>query len=233
MAMVLTTPETIRTLQRKREAKAKQDPAARFYARDDTGSRADILGQAWRLVRANRGAPGVEGKRVEGIERGDGIDAFLRDLARDLNDKTARAHPVRRVMIPKADGSLRPLGIPTVRERVVHMAVKLVLEPIVEAEGWAHADGCRPKRSAHEALDDRAQTRWTGSTPVLDADVSNYVDRSPHAKLMNVLAERIVEGGLRPRIKPWLNAPVMGEDDNGVKRTVGGGAPRGERNRWP
>ncbi len=108
---MLTTPETIRTLQRKLIAPAKQEPAYRFYALYDKISREDILGHAWRLVRANRGSPGVDGINFEAIECGEGVEAFVRDLARDLQGKTYRAQPVRRVMIPKADGSLRPLGI--------------------------------------------------------------------------------------------------------------------------
>ena len=125
--MLLITPDRIRTLQRKLYAKAKQEPAYRFYALYDKLSRAEVLAHAWRLVRANRGSPGVDGVSFEAIESGKGIETFLRELAQDLKDKTYRAQPVRRVMIPKADGSLRPLGIPTIRDRVAQMAVKLVI----------------------------------------------------------------------------------------------------------
>ena len=221
--MSLTTPDTIRTLQRKLYAKAKQDPAYRFYALYDKVSRAEILAHAWRLVRANRGSPGVDGMSFEAIESGKGIGTFLRDLARDLNDKTYRAQPVRRVRILKADGSLRPLGIPTIRDRVAQMAVKLVIEPIFEADFCANSYGFRPKRSAHDAVDDIANTLWAGYTHVIDADLSKYFDRIPHAKLMAVVAERMVDGGILHLIKLWLKAPVIGEDDHGVKRGVGGG----------
>lgn len=221
--MSLTTPDTIRTLQRKLYAKAKQEPAYRFYALYDKISREDILNHAWRLVRANRGSPGVDGIGFEAIENGIGVDTFLRELARDLQDKTYRAQPVRRVMIPKADGSLRALGIPTIRDRVAQMAVKLIIEPIFEADFCSHSYGFRPKKSAHDAVDDIANTLWAGYTQVIDADLSKYFDSIPHAKLMAVVAERIVDGGILALIKQWLKAPVIGEDDNGMKKTVGGG----------
>ena len=173
---MLTTPQTIRTLQRKLYAKAKQEPAYRFYALYDKISREDILNHAWRLVRANRGSPGIDGIGFEAIERGIGIETFLRELAQGLKDKTYRAQPVKRVMIPKADGSLRPLGIPTLRVRVAQMAVKLIIEPVFEADFCAHSYGFRPKRSAHDALDDIANALWAGYTQVIDADLSKYFD---------------------------------------------------------
>ncbi|MFN0040011.1 MAG: group II intron reverse transcriptase/maturase [Burkholderiales bacterium] len=221
--MLLTTPETIRTLQRKLYAKAKQEPAYRFYALYDKVYREDILSHAWRLVRANRGSPGIDGVSFEAIESGKGIETFLRELAQDLKDRTYRAQPVRRVMIPKADGSLRPLGIPTIRDRVAQMVVKLIIEPIFEADFCDHSYGFRPRKSAHDAVDDIADALWAGHTQVIDADLSKYFDSIPHAKLLAVVAERIVDGGILHLIKRWLKAPVIGEDERGVKKTVGGG----------
>ena len=221
--MSLTTPDTIRTLQRKLYAKAKQEPAYRFYALYDKLSREDILSHAWRLARANRGSPGVDGIGFEAIEHGIGVDSFLRNLAQDLKGKTYRAQPVRRVMIPKADGSQRPLGIPTIRDRVAQMAVKLIIEPIFEADFCPNSYGFRPRKTAHQAVDDIADTLWAGYTPVIDADLSKYFDSIPHAKLLAVVAERVVDGGVLALIKQWLKAPVIGEDESGFKKTVGGG----------
>jgi RNA-directed DNA polymerase len=220
---MLTTPDTIRTFQRKLYAKAKQEPAYRFYALYDKVYRADILNHAWRLVRSNGGSPGIDGLSFEAIERGEGVAGLLRDLAHDLQAKTYRAQPVRRVMIPKADGSERPLGIPTIRDRVVQMAVKLVIEPIFEADFCSHSYGFRPGRSAHDAVDDIADALWAGHTQVIDADLSKYFDSIPHAKLLAVVAERIADGGILALIKQWLKAPVIGEDQGGRRTTVGGG----------
>jgi len=221
--MSLTTPDTIRTFQRKLYTKAKQEPAYRFYALYDKTYREDILSHAWRLVRTNGGSPGIDGIDFEAIERGEGVEGFLRELARDLQAKTYRAQPVRRVLIPKADGNMRPLGIPTIRDRVAQMAVKLVIEPIFEADFCDHSYGFRPKKSAHDAVDDIANALWAGHTQVIDADLSKYFDSIPHAKLLAVVAERIVDGGILALIKQWLKAPVIGEDDQGKRKTVGGG----------
>ena len=173
---MLTTPEMIRPLQRKLYTKAKQEPAYRFYALYDKVWRADILNHAYRLVRANKGSPGVDGISFEAIEQTTGIDAFLSELAQDLKEKTYHPSPVQRVMIPKADGSLRPLGIPTIRDRVAQMAVKLVIEPIFEADFCPNSYGFRPKKSAHDAVDAIAEALYRGYTEVIDADLSKYLD---------------------------------------------------------
>ena len=186
--MSLTTPDVIRTLQRKLYTKAKQEPAYRFYALYDKVWRADILRLAYRLVRANKGSSGVDGMSFEAIEQQRGIDTFLSELAQDLKDKTYRPSPVRRVMIPKATGGLRPLGIPTIRDRVAQMAVKLVIEPIFEADFCPTSYGFRPKKSAHDAVDDIADALYQGYTQVIDADLSTYFDSIPHAKLLAVAA---------------------------------------------
>ena len=221
--MLLVTPTEIRTLQRKLYTKAKQEPTYRFYALYDKIYREEVLYQAWCLVRANRGSPGVDGMSFEAIECVIGVEKFLLELARELKDKTYRAQAVRRVMIPKTDGSFRPLGIPTIRDRVAQMAVKLIIEPIFEADFCPNSYGFRPKKSAHDAVDEIANTLWAGYTQVIDADLSKYFDSIPHDKLLAVVAERIVDGGILHLIKQWLKAPVIGEDENGTKRTVGGG----------
>ena len=150
---MLTTPDKIRTLQRKLYIKAKQEPGFRFYALYDKLMRADILSHAYKLVRAKKGAPGVDGRTFEAIEAQGGKKQFLAHLRDELAYKTYRANAVRRVWIPKPDGSKRPLGIPTIRDRVVQAAAKIVIEPIFEADFCEHSYGFRPKRSAHDAVD--------------------------------------------------------------------------------
>ena len=228
--MLLLTPDRIRTLQRKLYIKAKQEPAYRFYALYDKLYQADILHHACRLVKANKGSPGVDGMSFEVIESAIGVGCYLELLSRELQDKTYRANPVRRVMIPKADGSLRPLGIPTIRDRVVQMALKLVIEPIFEAYFCEHSYGFRPQKSAHQAIDAIADGMWQGQTQVIDADLSKYFDSIPHSKLLATVAERIADGAVLALITQWLKAPVIGESENGkTARKRGGGLLVGER----
>jgi len=174
---MLITPDRIRTLQRKLYCKAKQEPAFRFYSLYDKVFRVDILSHAFRLVRANKGAPGIDGVSFESIKEGEGESQFLED---ELGEKQYRCQAVRRVWIPKPDGSQRPLGIPTIRDRVVQMAVKLVIEPIFEADFCESSYGFRPKRSAHGAVDAISKALLTGHHQVIDADLSKYLEPSSY-----------------------------------------------------
>ena len=230
--MTLTTPMKIRTLQRKLYTKAKQEPGFRFYALYDKLCRADILSHAYGLVRANRGAPGVDGRSFEAIEAHEGRERFVACLQEELTQKTYRADAVRRVWIPKSDGSKRPVGIPTIRDRVVQMAMKIVIEPIFEADFCEHSYGFRPKRSAHQSADGVAGALLKGQAHVIDADLSKYFDTIPHAKLLSVVAERISDGAVLSLIKQWLRATVVEEDEGGTRRMSGGkghrlGTPQG------
>ena len=231
IAAMLTTPESIRTLQRKLYRKAKQEPAYRFYALYDKVCRADILSHAYNLVRVNKGDAGIDGVTFEAIEAKEGASAFVAELEEALKSKAYKPDPVKRVMIPKADGTKRPLGIPTIRDRVAQMAVKLVIEPIFEADFCGTSYGFRPKRSAHGAIDDVAYTLNKGYSEVIDADLSNYFDTIPHAGLMAMVAERISDGEILRLIKMWLKAPVMEQDKDGKKRNIGGG--KGNRKGTP
>jgi len=223
IAAMLTTPEGIRTLQRKLYRKAKQEKAYRFYALYDKVYRADILSHAYSLVRANKGSAGIDGVTFEAIETGEGITAFLAELEEALKSKIYRPDPVKRVMIPKANGDQRPLGIPTIRDRVAQMAIKLVIEPIFEADFCDSSYGFRPRKSAHNAIDDVSLAMYRGYTEVIDADLSKYFDTIPHANLLAVVAERISDGEILRLIKLLLKAPIMEKDKDGKKRNLGGG----------
>jgi len=228
---MLTTPENIRTLQRKLYRKAKQEPACRFHALYDKVYRANILSHAYNLVRANKGSAGIDGLTFEAIETREGVTAFLAELEEALRNKTYKPDPVKRVMIPKSDGSQRPLGIPTIRDRVAQMATKLVIEPIFEADFCQTSYGFRPKKSAHDAVDDIANAMQTGHTEIIDADLSKYFETIPHSNLMAVVAERICDGEMLRLIQIWLKAPVMEVDKDGRKRNIGGG--KGNRKGTP
>ncbi len=220
---MLTTPDKIRTLQRKLYCKAKQEPAFRFYTLYDKVHRADILSHAYHLARENKGAPGIDDVTFDSIEEKEGEGCFLQQLGEDLQGKRYRCKPVRRVWIPKPDGSQRPLGIPTIRDRVVQMAVKLVIEPIFEADFCESSYGFRPKRCAHDAVDAITKGLLMGHRRVIDADLSKYFDTIPHAKLMAVVAERISDKAVLGLINQWLKAPIVEEKDDSRRQVISGG----------
>jgi RNA-directed DNA polymerase len=229
--MSLATPEKIRNLQRKLYCKAKAEPAFRFYVLYDKICREGILRHAYGLARDNAGAPGVDGVSFAEIEK-QGLEAWLAGLREELVSKTYRPDPVRRVMIPKPDGGERPLGIPTIRDRVVQTAAKLVLEPIFEADFEDNAYGYRPRRGAVDAVKDVHRQLCRGYSDVVDADLSKYFDNIPHRDLMQCVARRIVDRHVLALIKMWLKAPVEERDGDGKRRIVGGkgntrGTPQG------
>ena len=216
--MSLQTPPKLRNLQRKLYKKAKDEPEFRFYALYDKIYREDILYHAWKLVRANGGAPGVDGIRLEEIEER-GATIWLEDIQEELRAGEYKASPVRRVRIPKPGGGQRPLGIPTVKDRVVQMATKLVIEPIFEQDFEDNAYGYRPKRSALDAVKEVHKALNEGRTDVVDADLSSYFDTIPHDKVIKSVARRISDGSVLELIKMWLKAPIIEEDEDGTKRT--------------
>src|SRR5215216_1001222 len=225
--MSLQTPEPIRTLQRKLYRKAKAEPAFRFYLLYDKIHRADILSHAYALARSNGGAPGVDGVTFERIEAA-GLEEWLAGIRKDLVARTYRPAPVRRTMIPKPGGGERPLGIPTIRDRVVQTAAKLVLEPIFEADLDPAAFGYRPKRGGTDAIKEVHALLCGGYTEVVDADLSKYFDTIPHRELMQSVARRIVDRHVLRLIKLWLKAPVEERDGDGQRRMSGGkGSTRG------
>jgi RNA-directed DNA polymerase len=229
--MSLIKPEKIRTLQRKLYVKAKAEPEFRFYQLYDKVWREDILAHAYALARDHDGAPGVDGVTFEQIEAA-GLTEWLSGLREELRTKTYRPQPVRRVLIPKPGGGERPLGIPTIRDRVVQTAVKLVIEPIFEADLEPNTYGYRPNRSAADAIKQVKDLLWAGHTDVVDADLSKYFDTIPHGELMQCVARRIVDRMILSLIKMWLKVPVEERDRDGARRVVGGkgntrGTPQG------
>ncbi len=228
----LQTPASVQRLQTALHTKAKEEPGYRFYILYDKIYRRDILEYAYRSCKANKGAAGVDGVDFDAIEAY-GEERWLGELAERLGNKDYRPNAVKRVWIPKPNGKLRPLGIPTITDRVVQTAAMVVLEPIFEADLQPEQYAYRANRGAHDAVKAVHRLLTSGHQNVIDADLSGYFDTIPHAELMKSVSRRIVDGNVLHLIKQWLDAPVEEDDGHGHrKRTTqnkdsGKGTPQG------
>lgn len=219
----LITTDTVQELQRKLLQKAKSNTGFRFYALYDKVYRMDVLNKAWERVKSNKGVSGVDRQTFEDVEQ-IGIDKFLKGIEQELKAKTYCPQPVRRVYIPKSDGTKRPLSIPTIKDRVVQTALKLIIEPIFEADFEDCSYGFRPNKSSHEAALEVRKLLNFGYTEVIETDIEDCFGSIPHRELLDMVAKRVVDGNILWLIKLFLKAGVM---ENNNKRTDNKGTPQG------
>ena len=215
-------------LRRKLAEKAKREPKFRFYTLYDRIYRKDVLWSAWRIVQQNDGGPGIDQQTIEEIEQYGAI-RLIDEIHESLKSKTYQPQPIKRVHIPKGEGKTRPLGIPTVKDRIIQQACLLILEPIFEEDFLDCSYGYRPGRSAHQALDAIERNIKEGRTAVYDADLKGYFDSIPHDKLMKAVEFRIADRQVLHLIRMWLTAPIIEKDEHGqtTKKRPTQGTPQG------
>lgn len=221
-----TDAERVQDFQRKLYQKAKQEEEYRFYVLYDKVRLPHFLREAYRRCKANNGSAGVDQISFADVEA-QGVDTLLNEITQELESKTYKPQPVLRVEIPKANGKLRPLGIPTIKDRVVQMAVKLVMEPIFEADFEDSSYGFRPRRSAAQAVTEIKQNLKQGKCDIFDADLSAYFDTIPHKELMYLVAQRVSDKNVLHLLKMWLKAPVMKDSRPTGGKSNKTGTPQG------